>query len=935
MKLPFKFLASIISISFFLFLTNFLLFREQAEAQEDYGTRIKFLSNVIGESYQSNEIIIEKQDYIDAYFEWQFMEINNTHWLAKFTINQTFWKDATYCRDLIKPTEKANCFLALCNNYFFDYLNCSDSEDRTKLLNDITNFVTYPLRNLTENIRFSDFQINLEEGTASFYIIFPNGFKVGKRAEFGFNSTIISTTTTIPFYPNQRAICRDSNGNIHVVWLYNSTSIYYAKSSDGNTWQVNTSFYKSTSTLYTPHISCDGNNITVAFAEGAKATIGISEDSGLTWGWKTPRTSCVYSFVLAERRGNKIYVIYQTSESSTCGYFDIRFFNSSDGGNSWGNDIIVFDGDERWLGEILQFAYYYYKPSLAVSGTGGLTDTIHVVAESETYDVGTFYYYISYRNSTDSGASWKTEKTLISTESSRWYYPSITFNGSKVYVTYYSDDNKTYFNYSSDYGGTWQGERIDTISDLSKAQYASVTIDDKGYPIVFWHQNSTSENKRWNIVYRKYNGTQWLPLGGVYNITTDIASDNMYVNTKYNFNFDRIEFVWRNGTASPYNIIYGYIFIDKTPPTYSLNSTNSTIAGSRVSHNLFWQDNVGLSYAIFSFDNCTGSLQDISGISLSGTSAWSNFTVGINSTVGCTIRWCVYANDTSNNWNGTSCQNPFSYTTTSAAYLEVNLISPPPSYTISQNSTFWINASVTCKQGNCGEVFGTARYNSSSENPDKAINTTPSEPFYILDSWNNSLNLGASNFISCGILNQDQTCNLSWLVNATGNANSYWRIGVLFNSSLAGIQQNHTINSTVYITEYIESLSLSWLSIDFGPLIPSTPASSNPAPGNENKLYNITNTGTSSLKIWIKGSDLQNTTYNSFIGIGNLSWSNVSNIYDPSTVYQTTYYYNLVNPYLTPSSNQTIYFWLSVPAVYAGIYKGTITICGNYSSICD
>jgi hypothetical protein len=49
-------------------------------------------------------------------------------------------------------------------------------------------------------------------------------------------------------------------------------------------------------------------------------------------------------------------------------------------------------------------------------------------------------------------------------------------------------------------------------------------------------------------------------------------------------------------------------------------------------------------------------------MSLSEASTWSNFTVTINSTIGCVIRWCVYANDTSGNWNS-SCSNPFSYVT--------------------------------------------------------------------------------------------------------------------------------------------------------------------------------------------------------------------------------------------------------------------------------
>ncbi len=113
--------------------------------------------------------------------------------------------------------------------------------------------------------------------------------------------------------------------------------------------------------------------------------------------------------------------------------------------------------------------------------------------------------------------------------------------------------------------------------------------------------------------------------------------------------------------------------IENIPPKYSLSSINSTISGTKVSHSLYWHDNTGLSYAIFSFDNCTGSFQNISGVSLSGVSTWSNFTVGINSTAGCTIRWCIYANDTFNNWNRTSCENPFSYNTSGIKHLTLFL----------------------------------------------------------------------------------------------------------------------------------------------------------------------------------------------------------------------------------------------------------------------
>ena len=165
------------------------------------------------------------------------------------------------------------------------------------------------------------------------------------------SESVVGETTTIPFYPNQRAICKDSSGNLHVVWLYNYTAIYYAKSSDGGiSWNVNTSFYggtsSPTSTKATPSISCDGNNITIAYEDvtADNLIIAISEDNGATWNFKVPRTSCVDSNVVVERRGQRIYVVYQTPAQEECGDRDIRFFNSSDGGNTWGSDIIIFNG---------------------------------------------------------------------------------------------------------------------------------------------------------------------------------------------------------------------------------------------------------------------------------------------------------------------------------------------------------------------------------------------------------------------------------------------------------------------------------------------------------------------------------------------------------------------------------------------------------------
>jgi hypothetical protein len=58
---------------------------------------------------------------------------------------------------------------------------------------------------------------------------------------------------------------------------------------------------------------------------------------------------------------------------------------------------------------------------------------------------------------------------------------------------------------------------------------------------------------------------------------------------------------------------------------------------------------------------------------MAGATNWSNVTKTVNSTTGATIAWCVYANDTSNNWNSTSCSSPFTYNTTGATFISISI----------------------------------------------------------------------------------------------------------------------------------------------------------------------------------------------------------------------------------------------------------------------
>jgi hypothetical protein len=262
-------------------------------------------------------------------------------------------------------------------------------------------------------------------------------------------------------------------------------------------------------------------------------------------------------------------------------------------------------------------------------------------------------------------------------------------------------------------------------------------------------------------------------------------------------------------------------------------------------------------------------------------------------------------------------------------YLEVQLIEPDPtkSTSVTQNNTFIINATVVCKDGPCGNVYGTARYNLTSLNPDTEMNTTEGEkPFFVNESPTLAMKPCPTN-----PLYANDFCNITWTINATGDIDTNWKIGVLFNSSYPEVQQNHTENATVYITSCTEEISLSWTSIDFGTFNPST--NYNNATYNDQNFYNITNKGACALNLWIRGTDLQNSTYGSTIAVGNLSWSNTTNNYK---VFHSnmTHDYVLLNSSFSPNKNLTTYYWLSVPPVYAGDYIGSVFICGNYTSTC-
>ena len=184
---------------------------------------------------------------------------------------------------------------------------------------------------------------------------------------------------------------------------------------------------------------------------------------------------------------------------------------------------------------------------------------------------------------------------------------------------------------------------------------------------------------------------------------------------------------------------------------------------------------------------------------------------------------------------------------------------------------------MVCRLGNCGLVRGYARYNSSGAEPDTEIPESSGTPFFTFDSNPQQQNL-----------NQDESYNMIWKVNSTGNLGDFYKIGVRFNTSQLN---NHTENNTVEIGKVL-IMSLTFSTINFGVLDPGE--TDQPAENNSDEYYNISiDRNSNDLDyLWVKGTDLTGEAWSNYkIGPGNVSWSFTN---DAGTGSAISYYYSLM-----------------------------------------
>ncbi|MCX6776344.1 MAG: sialidase family protein [Candidatus Micrarchaeota archaeon] len=499
----------------------------------------------VGSVSSTQTIQIVSQTYIDSYLNWDFKQVDDRTWTASFTMDSAFFSSTKNCT-VMTGTSRTSCFSNLCDKYSktsngtaFD---CTS--DRTKLQADLLNMSNYPLKNLTAGISFSNFIIDMVNGNGSFKINFLDGFKENEGGKFGFGSTIVNSATLLdPQWGSGRNICRDSNNNLHAVFFYSSSVVKYANSTNnGSVWTVTTLDTGLTALYRNPHIDCNGDNISITYAQGTTSGIlQYSTNAGGSWTEKTLIGNTILYDLICARRGSWFYCFYSTYN----GNYGLNFTNSSNGGTTWSKTTLI-----------APTTYSPTFPSIWVNTTG---NNLYVAYVKDTVSSSSDAVWFNVSN--DNGATWNGSVAIPLVQ---YNGPvSINVNNTRTYVgIVHAGFLKLYFTNSTDGGKTWSvNETISTNPLTTAPVHSSVSIGNNnvGYPIVFWTEKAGSA--KYNVTYRNLSATGW---DAPAYFTAD-TTNNTAVSVSYDIDpiSNYLDVLIENGTGATKNITYS--FLDYTP----------------------------------------------------------------------------------------------------------------------------------------------------------------------------------------------------------------------------------------------------------------------------------------------------------------------------------------------------------------------------------
>jgi len=280
-----------------------------------------------------------------------------------------------------------------------------------------------------------------------------------------------------------------------------------------------------------------GDTVIVVWQTATQPTMSLyskrSTNGGISW-QDSVRVEASNSYdsysPSAAISNNRCYVAHIRKES---GIYYVRIAVSHDFGNSWGYHYLVQGND----------GYSKSDPSICADSAN-----IHIVF---TYISNTGVERIMYRRSTNSGYDFNFSTTWLTTAESQ-LLPSITFSGTKIYMSYTEvtgGKGNIHFFGSSNNGGSWHSFQI--TNDTSSQTRSSIAgTGDHVY--VVW--NDTKYGSTDIIARRSTNGgSSWFPESRLTSHASDqyranISANGTNVHIVWEDNRDNNEIYYLSGT---------------------------------------------------------------------------------------------------------------------------------------------------------------------------------------------------------------------------------------------------------------------------------------------------------------------------------------------------------------------------------------------------
>jgi len=257
-------------------------------------------------------------------------------------------------------------------------------------------------------------------------------------------------------------------------------------------------------------------------------------------------------------------------------------------------------------------------------------------------------------------------------------------------------------------------------------------------------------------------------------------------------------------------------------------------------------------------------------------------------------------------------ENAHNIEKTKYGFIETQLLEPPEEFTASEDSTFTMTAETVCQEGDCGEIDKTSRYNETGDEPNAPIPEEQSEPVYTTDSNPEECN---------GELTHEETCEIEWSVEVTGDTETSVSIDVLTESSLDEVEEDTSETSTFTIQDSL-ILDVEFDQIDFGTVSPGR----DEQPATENTLgYNVTVPGESldAEEIRVSGTLLNNSLNDGYsIAADNIGYSLEDDVTTKSELSEEK---QLLAESVSAGTTLQTYYWLDIPTgITADTYRGVI-----------